>query len=185
MKQHQISINNLEFQAIELEDHRMKWLFEFEEGIPPSKEHRDQIWALNKKAAKYLWDYEGKMRIGIFYPEIGKYFKNVIEYEDKERKEKELKKWLFNLGIPFKHKVFISFQPDSGFILTWKMVIKYCSKLFFAYDLILFDKSLNWGLFYHHDELFHFGKNRIYNAEIEGQKILRDANLIAEWKKKI
>lgn len=185
MKLHQISIEELELQTIELENHPMKWLFEIEEGIPTSKEHKDQIFALNIKAAKYLWDYEGKTRIGKFYPNIGEYFKDVIQYQDLERNEKELKKWLFNLGIPFKSKVFLSIQPDSGFILTWKMVIKYCSNLFLGYDLILFDKSVNWGLFYHHDEFYHFGRNRIYNSEIEGQKALRDSKLISEWKSKI
>ena len=184
MKHHQIILEELELQTIQLEKHPMKWLFEIKEGCPPSEEHKDQIFALNKKAANYLWEYEGKTRIGKFYPEINKYFKDIKEYTDRERKEKELKKWFFNLEIPFKTKVFISFQPDSGFVLTWKMVIKYCSKLFWAHDLIVFDKSLNWGLFYHHDELFHFGKNRIYNAEIEGQKILKDSKLIDEWKKK-
>ena len=57
--------------------------------------------------------------------------------------DKEFKKWLFKLRIPFKSKVFISFQPDSGFVFTWKMVIKYYERIFFAHDIVVWDNSVN------------------------------------------
>lgn len=180
-----LKFDQLEMHSIELKNHQMKWLFECDEGMLPPQEHLDQIYPLNHEAANYLWNFESLIRIHKFYPEVTRYFNEVIEFENIDRNEKKLKKWLFTTGIPFKTKVCLTFRPDLGFVLTWKMVIKYCSKLFFAHDLVIFDNTLNWGLYYHHDEKFHFGKNRIYNSNIEGQKILSDAKLIADWKKKI
>ena len=83
------------------------------------------------------------------------------------------------------HRLQWLFENETGIILTWKMVLKFCSKIFFAHDLVLYDKTLNWGLYYHHDEKYHFGKNRIYNSSIESQKLLDDAKLINEWKRKL
>lgn len=179
-----LSIEKLEEHSSDLNDHPMKWLFESKEDRVTTEEHKDQIFALTQDAANYLWEYEKKMDIGKFYPEVNKYFQEVKIYTNEDQNEKALKKWLYNLGIPFKTKVFIPIQPEFGFVLTWKMVIKYCSKIFFGYDLIIWDKTLNWGLYYHHDEIFHYGTNRIYNSKIRGEEILRDKILIEEWRLK-
>jgi hypothetical protein len=180
-----MNIENLETEIIELDEHRMKWLFELEEGVLPSAEYRDQIFPLNVKAANFLWQYESDLRLGDFLTSIDEKFKEIRAFEFSKNKDKELKKWLFNLGIPFSNKVYVSIQPDSGFILTWKMLIKYSSNLFFAYDLIIWDKTLNWILFYDHNDVFKFGMNRIYNSAIEGEKMVQDRKLITEWNNKI
>jgi hypothetical protein len=77
---------------------------------------------------------------------------------------------LYNLGIPFGQKVFISQNPDIGFVLTWKMVIKYSHRLFWANDQTVWDKTMNWKLEFHHDGEFTFGKDLIYDGQIEMHK---------------
>lgn len=179
-----IGIDNLELHTINLQAHPMKWLFELEEEVPPPEEHKDQIFPLNKDAANYLWEYETKIKIQNLNPTDHSIFKTLKEFKCGTDQAQELKKWLFNLGMPFHTKVFVSLQPHDGFILTWKMVIKYSSNLFLGYDLILWDKTLNWVLFYHHDDVLRFGKDRIYNADVEGEKLAKDALLIKAWKER-
>lgn len=61
-------------------------------------------------------------------------------------------------------------QPDTAFVLTWKMVIKYAHRLFWGCDLTVWDKTLNWKLEFHHDGEFTFGKDLIYDGQLEMQK---------------
>ena len=56
-------------------------------------------------------------------------------------------------------------QPNFGFLLTWKMVIKYSHNLFSGCDQSVWDKTLNWRLEYHHDGLFTYGKDYIFDAQ--------------------
>jgi hypothetical protein len=79
-------------------------------------------------------------------------------------------KSIYNLGIPFSQKVYIAQQPDTAFVLTWKMVIKYSHRLFWANDQTVWDKTLNWKLEFHHDGEFTFGKDLIYDGQLEMQK---------------
>lgn len=50
------------------------------------------------------------------------------------------------------------------------MLIKYWEGLFFADDLLIFDESLNWGLFYFHENKLYFGTDKIYDQEFEYEK---------------
>jgi len=152
-----ISLENIEQFSVPMEDYISNWIFTDENENPASNEHKDQIFPLNKEAAKYLWDYD--MNLGIDCSE--KFFKTISTFDSSTKDRLAIKKYLYNLGIPFDQRVFIAMQPDTGFILTWKMVIKYSHNLFFAYDQVVRDNSLNWELDFHHNGLFTFGKDRI------------------------
>jgi len=72
-------------------------------------------------------------------------------------------------------------QLKWGFVLTWKIIIKYSDELFFGSDELIWDKTLNWVLFFDHNDIFYFGKNRIYDSDRhsddieELNKIVNDA----------
>jgi len=166
-----ITLENIESFSIPLAEHMFKHLFELEDQEEIIEEHKDQIIALTIEASQFLWNFENDVRIGSFYPNVSKYFRDVEEFSFGEDSEKEVKKWLFNRGIPFDRKVYISIQPTSAFVITWKILVKYSASLFFAHDLIIWDTSLNWGLYYQHDDIFHFGKHRIYDGEAEQVKL--------------
>lgn len=51
------------------------------------------------------------------------------------------------------------------------MVIKYSEGLFFSEDLIIFDETLNWGLFYFHEDTLFYGTEKIYDKEFEFEKM--------------
>ena len=42
--------------------------------------------------------------------------------------------------------------------------------MFFAHDQAVWDNSLNWKLEFHHDGEFTFGKDLIYDGQLEMQK---------------
>ncbi len=174
-----ISFENIEQHSVPLHEHPMKWLFDDKNNLAPSAEHRDQVIALDPAAAKFLWNFERDMKISTFYPDVQKYFRDVEEFSFGENMESEVKKWLYHRGIPFSNKVFLSIQPDSAFILTWKMVIHYSADLFFGNDLVVWDRTINWGLYYDHNDLFTFGRNRIYDGQEEKLKynaLIREIN---------
>jgi|GEM_PF-4444158 len=116
-------------------------------------------------------DFQSKIRINSFYPDISRYFRDVEQFSFGENMESQVKKWLYQRGLPFDSKVLIPFQPDWGLVLTWKMLIHYSPQLFFGYDLTVWDKTINWGLYFHHDDIFHYGKNRIYDGQLEQGKL--------------
>lgn len=161
-----ISLENIEQYTIPFKNFISNWIFTDENDEPASIEHQDQISILTKEAANFLWNYEIKLAIS----SSEKYFKNVSKFNSEFSNQKSIKKYLFNLGIPFNQKVYIAHQPDTAFILTWKMVIKYSHRLFFAHDQIVSDRTLNWMLEFHHDGEFTFGKDLIYDSQLETLK---------------
>ncbi len=162
-----LSLDNIEEFKVPLNTFISKWLFTDENNKLASKEHQDQIFPLGKEAANFLWNYE--MKIGIECSK--KYFKNVSTFESAFFDNSSIKKYLYNLGIPFGQKVFMAMQPDTGFVLTWKMVIKYSHRLFWANDQSVWDRTLNWKLEFHHDGEFTYGKDLIYDGQLEMQKL--------------
>lgn len=147
------------------------FLWSPEEASEIPHEHKDQIYFLNNEASKFVRNYinSSKMVTGpLFKPFNKRYFKTVEEFEVTENCESEIKKWLYSKSIPFRKYVFIDCERSGHTVmLTWKMVIKYWEGLFFANDLIIFDESLNWGLFYFHEDILYFGSDKVYNKEFE------------------
>jgi hypothetical protein len=158
-----ISLDNIEEFKVPLEAYIAKWIFTDENDQLASNEHQDQISLLTKEASKFLWEYESML--GIICS--SKYFKSITTFNSEYSDQQAIKKYLFNLGIPFSQKVFIAQDPDAAFVLTWKMVIKYSHRLFWANDQTVWDKTLNWKLEFHHDGEFTFGEDLIYDGQLE------------------
>lgn len=162
-----VSLENIEEFSVPLEEYGPRWFFTDENRELATQEHRDQICPLTKEAAQFLWDYERSLDIDC----SPRFFKTVSVYNSAFADQQAIKKYLYNLGIPFSQKVFIAYQPGTGFVLTWKMVVKYAHRLFWANDQIVWDKTLNWRLEFHHDGEFRFGKDLIYDGQ---QEVLRN-----------
>jgi hypothetical protein len=156
-----IPITDLKNHLIPIDNHIMRWMFEDENGII-SEESKDQIWGISPEMSQTLWDYETQVQIFNDYPKLTKFFKEVETFDASTKSDKEIKKWLHKRGIKYSTKVFDIHQPDTGFLLTWKMVIKHY-EILYSSDALFWDLTLNWGLICHHDGLFTFGKNRIYD----------------------
>lgn len=147
-----------------------------------SKEFKDQIWFLDSNSSKFIIDFldstkmiSSSIAFDENWPFPKGYFKHVEHTYDSTNRQ-EIKKWLFNRGIPFQKEVFIvSYFNDEVVLTTWKMVIK--NDLFYPDDIIIFDSSIDWCLYYYHDGNLYFGSENIYNIEQDYKK-MEELNII-------
>ncbi len=166
-------------------DFPMMWTFlgspEEAANIPDS--HKDQIHFLNDEGTRILNSYLKSTAMDIHQPysPLQDYFRSIEEPGPARASNQKLKKWLYQRGIPFSRYVFVS-QDRSGhaLLLTWKMVIKYLEGLFFAEDIVIFDSTLEWGLFYYHDDRMYFGKEVCFDPKIEEEKWIEVNKLISK-----
>ncbi|MBL1279137.1 MAG: hypothetical protein COA33_002645 [Fluviicola sp.] len=139
-------------------------------------EHKDQIHFLNEEGSELIRNLliHSKMTGNIPLQPFKNYFKVVKRFSVTENCSNTIKKWLYNTGIPFSKYVLIdSDRSGSAVILTWKMVIKYWEGIFFSEDVMIFDSTFEWGLFYfHHDELY-FGNQIIFDRKVEEEKMIQ------------
>ncbi|MFU8813490.1 MAG: hypothetical protein ACNA78_11040, partial [Balneolaceae bacterium] len=147
-----------------------RWLYitpsHFEEMTP---EHQDQFFFLDNTSTESV--YEVVNRIDLLCgddgwgntPFSGNCYRTVDRFEYKGD-EGELKKWLYRHGPAFKTEMLllpVFKADDSPAILTsWKMVVKYSEIFFNSDNLIIVDSSLNWCLYYHHDDILHIAEGR-------------------------
>ncbi|MCL9807630.1 hypothetical protein NAT51_19060 [Flavobacterium amniphilum] len=170
-----ITFDNIKSYSTDFPD-SLSFLWSPEEANAIPQEHKDQIFFLNKEASEFIRNYifSSKMITGpLWKPFNERYFKTVEDFEVTEDCGKEIKKWLYSKPIPFNRLVYIEGdRSEQSIALTWKMVIKYWEGLFFADDLIVFDETLNWGLFYFHEDFLYFGSDKIYDKEFEYEKTI-------------
>lgn len=149
------------------------------EALP--KETRDQVIFLDKEASAFVSDYFSIARLltdGGWDPFSGGNFKSVDKcyefFQDDESRQK-LKKWLYQRGIPFKNWVFILQNSEEVVMCTWKMAIKFSGDIFYGDDVAIFDRTLNWCLFYYHDDVMFFGKDRIVDSS-DDERMMKELN---------
>lgn len=178
-----IELNNIRNFAIEKP---AKWnaFGTSEDYMKLPNEHREQIFFLSKKANAYLNEYleASKLVTGpIWNPFEQRNFQLTEEFADLSD-DAGLKKWLYNRGIPFKNWVLmLPNYHDHSVLLTWKMVVKYAPEFFGQMDdIVIFDQSNNWCLFYFHEEHLFFGKGNIYDPNLGYQ----EAEQLNELKRK-
>ncbi|WP_400191781.1 hypothetical protein [Hymenobacter sp. B81] len=145
------------------------------EAAALSAEHQDQIHFLGAAATTFVDQYleasymmHGAMSTRNPTPFRTGYFQNIETFSPES--EAALKKWLYRRGIPFRHYVLL-LGNEEAVLLTWKMVMKYAADIFLHSDQLVFDETLNWGLFYYHHLPFTFGKNRVFDPEEESQRM--------------
>lgn len=158
-----------------------KWTFlwspEEAEQIP--NEHKDQIHFLNEEGTEFVKKYLncskmlGPNNDPKWNPFYKNYFKHIKSIPIGGDSNKVIKKWLYELEIPFKKYVIVDLDRSGHAILmTWKMVIKYWEGLFFVDDIAVFDQSLNWCLYFFHEDYLYFGKDNTFDKEAEYEKTL-------------
>ena len=141
-------------------------------ALPPK--HQDQIIFLSQTANQRLQDFVE--HTGLLTGPPWNPFERSNFKETKDillpKEEKVLKKWLYERKISFKNWVFVlpNYSKHSVY-LTWKMLIKYSSTLFFADDLVIFDQSGNWCLVHFHEGYLYFGRYLAQDSEAGYQRM--------------
>ncbi|WP_421753227.1 hypothetical protein [Croceimicrobium sp.] len=138
-------------------------------------EHKDQIHFLNDRGTELIEQFleSSKMTKGFPFKPFIDYFKRIDDFRITENCDTEIKKWLYNKGIPFSKYVFIDYDRSGhALMLTWKMILKYWEGIFFAEDILIFDSALQWGLFYYHGDQLWFGSEVIFKPKAEVQRTI-------------
>ena len=146
----------LDITTIPMEEFPLGWrLTDSKYRVLPSA-HLEQIKPLDSASAKRLfemtkpWYREQPFTQG-FLADIAS---TPISGRDGEREIKRVRKWLYQRGIPFKHRVLLSWSNTEAAVTTWKMFVRYWDDLWYpgSDDLAVFDESLGWALFLWHEE---------------------------------
>lgn len=154
------------------------------DALPAAK--REQVFFLNKQATDYLFHYlefGNLVTGGGWEPFARGNFKHVEEFHDffhGDKSRQTLKKWLYRRGLPFATEVFLLQNSEHAILTTWKMVVRYSPFIFYGDDVLVFDHTLNWCLFYYHENNMFFGRHNVYDPS-EDEKKMREWN---ERKKK-
>lgn len=147
---------------------------------------RDQIFFLNKEATRFLSEFLEVANLitgGGWNPFAKGNFKQVEEFHQffhGEESRQALKKWLYRRGVPFATWVFLLQNSENAILTTWKMTLRYSPFIFYGDDILVFDRTLNWCLFYYHENNMFFGRDNIYDPR-EDEKKMQEWN---ERKKK-
>ncbi len=156
-----IDFDNIFQHVIPMDDFRLKWRFTEEKYDKLPDQHLDQLKPLDSEAAKFLWDFIEKINLHKDTPFKKDFFRTIDKARILDSNEREIKKWLYQRGLPFDKPVFLSWQPTDAMIVPWKLLIKYFDSFYHGVsdDLTVIDQSLNWALLFYHEDEIYFGTN--------------------------
>jgi hypothetical protein len=130
--------------------------------LPPL--HLEQIQPLDAESARRLVDltrpwYQGQPFARECFADVVSTSIDVLGDEEVRR----IRKWLYQRGVPFGRRVFLSWGDRDAAVTTWKMVVKYWNALWYpsSDDLAVFDESLSWALFLWHEEEAFFASRPV------------------------
>jgi len=155
-----VGFDNILDHVIPMDDFAMKWRFTDEDYNRLPQLHLEQLRPLDRQASKFLWDYISATNLHNDIPFKRNFFRNIDKVRVCEGNEKEIKKWLYQRGIPFDKMVFLSYQPGTAMIVPWKLLIKYFDDFDYGDDLTVIDLSLSWALLFYHEDEIYFGTNK-------------------------
>ncbi|MEM9003358.1 MAG: hypothetical protein AAGE59_07515 [Cyanobacteria bacterium P01_F01_bin.86] len=120
--------------------------------------HRDQILFLDVASTQTVYDAANRRNILCGNDGFGNTpfsagcFRHVEAYSIQA--EAELKKWLYQRGIPFASAAFVLpvFAADSSpaVLTTWKMIVKYAFELFGSDDIVVVSDKVDWCVYFRH-----------------------------------
>jgi hypothetical protein len=156
----EVGFDNIFGHVIPMDDFSMKWRFTDAKYnlLPPI--HLEQLKPLDNKASKFLWDFIIDSRLHSDIPFKKDFFRNIDKARILIDNSREIKKWLYQRGLPFNKDVYLSWQPDMAMIVPWKLLIKYFDAFYYADDLTVIDPSLSWALLFYHEDEIYFGANK-------------------------
>lgn len=148
------------------------YFFSKDEFNALSLAHQDQFLILDKESTKKA--YEGFAEKDVLCGDDGwgntPFSKGCYQKVKKIKGWKDetvIKKWLYECGVPFKSKAVIlpvfSGENDPAIIATWKMITKYPATFFDSDNIVVCAPSLDWCLYYHHDNIMYFASGWKYH----------------------
>jgi hypothetical protein len=158
----QIDFTNIDQYTTPISEFKLKWRFTEEKYTVLPGIHLNQLKPLDKEAALFLSTYISKVDLHAEVPFKKKFFRTVDMINVSEDNDTEVKKWLYQRGLPFEKNVYLSWSNTEAMIVPWKILIKYFDSFYYsgADDLTAFDESLQWSLMFFHESQIYFGTNK-------------------------
>ena len=156
-----IDFTNIDKHIVPISEFGLKWRFTEENYDVFPKIHLDQLKPLDRNAAIFLSTYISKNDLHADAPFKKNFFRTVDYINISEDNDSEIKKWLYQRGLPFEKVVYLSWDNENAMIVPWKILIKYFDSFYYAGsdDLTVFDESLQWSLMFSHWDTIFFGTN--------------------------
>ncbi|KAA3436361.1 hypothetical protein [Rufibacter hautae] len=157
-----VSFDNIIDFVVPLEQFPLNWRFTDENFDKLPDLHLEQLKPLNKNASEFIWDFIHQNKLHEDAPFKKGFFWNVDRVKVAEGNQKEIRKWLYERGLPFGKEVFLSWQPTEAMIVPWKLLVKYFDSFYYPIsdDLTVIDVSLEWAMLFYHENEIYFGTNR-------------------------
>jgi hypothetical protein len=152
--------SNIYEHIIPLDIFRLKQRFTDEMYGKLPDQHLEQLKPLDTKASNFLWNFISDTRLHQDTPFRKDFFRTIDKAKITNENHKEIKKWLYQRGLPFDHNVFLSWQPKDAMIVPWKILIKYFDHFYASDDLTVIDQSLTWALLFYHEDEIYFGTKK-------------------------
>ncbi len=156
----------MSFATIPMDQFKLKWRFNDSkyDVLPPI--HLAQVKPLAPADARHLRNRINEANLHKAIPFTEGYFRSVVSTSMSDSgewaaEERRVRKWLYQRGIPFQQRVWLSYDGQCGIETTWKILIKYWSAFYYpsSDDLTVIDGSFNWALFFFHEDEVFFGSN--------------------------
>jgi hypothetical protein len=86
----------------------------------------------------------------------------VADCWNEEGRRGEVRRWLFDRGIPFRRTVYLLYNREQVVQTTWRMVVRYWDAFAWSvgYAMVAVDHTLQWACCFHHENVFVFGSHR-------------------------
>lgn len=157
-----VDFGNIYDHIIPMKDFSLNWRFTDEKYDTLPAQHLDQLKPLDIIASNFLWDYVYNSRLHDDIPFNKNFFKIIDKAKIEPDNKQQIKKWLYQRGLPFDKQVFLSWHPGEAMIVPWKLFIKYFDNFCYSDDLSIIDQSLTWALLFYHESEIYFGTNNEY-----------------------
>jgi len=159
-----IDFDNIFGHIIAMDNFLLKWRFTDEKFDKLPDQDLDNLQPLDSDASTFLWNYIAKTKLHSDMPFKKDFFRTIVNTRIIEQNKKEIKKWLYQRGIPLDKSVFLSWDTENAMIAPWQLLIKYFDSFYYhsSDDLTVIDQSLDWALLLFHNDEIYFGTNTDY-----------------------
>lgn len=157
-----IDLDQLESEVVPMDGFELKWRFTDPNYDELPDAHLKRLKPLSVKAAKELLEFIHTTGLHGDFPFKKDFFRSIDKALINENNEKEIKKWLYERGLPFDKNVILSWDANNAMVVPWKLLIKYFNIFYYGVsdDLTVFDPSLSWALLFFHEDEIYFGTNK-------------------------
>jgi hypothetical protein len=76
-----------------------------------------------------------------------------------DARQGEVRRWLFERGVPFRRTVYLIYERDQVVQTTWRIVVRYWDAFAWSvgYAMVAVDHTLQWACCFHHEDVIVFG----------------------------